>query len=183
MPSVKNYTEQGGERTVIKGELEIADGGKLKINGQEFNTGSGGEITLSPVAYQADCNSTNVAGIRSDFNDLLQAMRDAGLMSTEVPYIKIKHQSGDVTVTEGKIGTGIIVEAVANDGRKLNYQWYSNKTKSNQDGEIMVGQNSTVFDIPTDLTEGLYYYYCVASAEDTKSLASDVMTAKVLPAS
>lgn len=31
MSNVKNYTEQGGEKTVIGGSLEISAGGKLKI--------------------------------------------------------------------------------------------------------------------------------------------------------
>ncbi|WP_026478171.1 Head fiber protein [Alkaliphilus transvaalensis] len=70
MSNVKNYTEQGGERTIIEGELVIIDGGKLIFNGQE----------LKPASLQANSNAEDVAGIVADFNALLSKLKAAGLM-------------------------------------------------------------------------------------------------------
>ena len=48
MSNVKNYTEQGGEKTVIGGTLEIAEDGSV--------TG------LPKAAFQADSTASDVAG-------------------------------------------------------------------------------------------------------------------------
>ena len=74
MANTKNYTEQGGEKTVIEGTLEITNGGKLIVGGQEFSSTSSPSGQSSngfrKVTYQATSTSTNVEGIRHDFNDL-----------------------------------------------------------------------------------------------------------------
>ena len=51
--NTKNYTEQGGEKTVIGGELEILPGAKIKADeGAEVEGfGGGGEYEL-PIATQ-----------------------------------------------------------------------------------------------------------------------------------
>jgi len=71
MSNVKNYTEQGGEKTVIGGTLDVAAGGKLTFAGTE----------LKPAANQADSTASTVAGIVADFNGLLAKLVAAGLMS------------------------------------------------------------------------------------------------------
>lgn len=73
MSNVKNYTEQGGEKTVIGGELEIAAGGKLTFAATE----------LKPAGVQADSTATTIAGLVADFNALLSKLRAAGLMAVE----------------------------------------------------------------------------------------------------
>jgi ATP-dependent protease HslVU (ClpYQ) peptidase subunit len=73
MSNVKNYTEQGGEKTVIGGEMEIAAGGKLTFDGTE----------LKPAAVQADSIATTIAGTVADFNALLAKLKAAGLMASE----------------------------------------------------------------------------------------------------
>lgn len=73
MSNVKNYTEQGGDRTVIGGTLEIAAGGKLTFEGAE----------LKPTNTQADSVATTVAGLVTDFNALLAKLKAAGLMADE----------------------------------------------------------------------------------------------------
>ncbi len=70
MSNVKNYTEQGGEKTVIGGTLEIASGGKLTFAGTE----------LKPSATQADSTAETVADLVTDFNALLAKLKAAGLM-------------------------------------------------------------------------------------------------------
>ena len=67
MSSVKNYTEQGGDRTVIGGTLEIVAGGQVVG-------------LFTPAAFQADSTATTIAGLVTDFNLLLAKLKAAGLM-------------------------------------------------------------------------------------------------------
>lgn len=73
MSNVKNYTEQGGEKTVIGGELAIAASGKLTFAGTE----------LKPAETQADSTASTIAGLVADFNALLTKLKAAGLMASE----------------------------------------------------------------------------------------------------
>jgi hypothetical protein len=73
MYNAKNYTEQGGEKTVIGGELNIATGGKLTFNGAE----------AKPAENQADSTASDVAGLVTDFNALLAKLKSAGLMEAD----------------------------------------------------------------------------------------------------
>jgi len=73
MSNVKNYTEQGGDKTVIGGALEIASGGKLAFAGKE----------LKPAGFQADSAASTIAGLVADFNALLAKLKVAGIMASE----------------------------------------------------------------------------------------------------
>lgn len=73
MYNTKNYTEQGGEKTVIGGELAVTEEGKITINGVE----------LKPSALQANSTAVDVADLVSDFNALLAKLKAAGLMESE----------------------------------------------------------------------------------------------------
>jgi len=109
MSNVKNYTEQGGEKTVIGGSLEITASGKLTITegatiegilsvpvvdaldstsatsalsakqGKVLNDA----IAAKTAANQADSTATEVAGLVTDFNALLAKLKAAGLMATQ----------------------------------------------------------------------------------------------------
>lgn len=67
--NTKNYTEQGGEKTVIGGVLEIKEGASV--------TG------LPVLENQADSIATDVAGLVTDFNSLLAKLKAAELMETD----------------------------------------------------------------------------------------------------
>lgn len=69
MYNTLNYTEQGGDKTVIGGTLEIKSGATL--------------IGLPEAAAQADSTATDAAGLVTDFNALLAKLRAAGLMAAE----------------------------------------------------------------------------------------------------
>lgn len=71
--NAKNYNEQGGERAVIGGELDVITGGTLKFEGADF----------APSAFQADSAATDIAGLVTDFNALLAKLRAAGIMRNE----------------------------------------------------------------------------------------------------
>ena len=73
MSNVKNYSEQGGEKWVVGGEVEIAAGGKLTFQGAE----------LKVAETQANSTASTIAGLVVDFNALLAKLRAAGLMTSE----------------------------------------------------------------------------------------------------
>ncbi|AVP64470.1 Head fiber protein [Clostridium botulinum] len=67
--NTKNYTEQGGEKTVIGGVLEIKEGAS---------------VTGLPIAEnQVDSTAIDVAGLVTDFNALLAKLKAAGLMESD----------------------------------------------------------------------------------------------------
>ena len=97
--NTKNYTEQGGEKTVIGGMLEIKEGASV--------TG------LPSAINQATSTATTVAGVKDDFNALLLKLKDSGLMTLDswnVSVTKIPTPTGDdLTANQGKV-TAITIE-------------------------------------------------------------------------
>mgnify|MGYP007078747340 FL=1 len=67
--NTKNYTEQGGEKTVIGGTLEIKEGAVV--------TG------LPILDNQAASAATTVEDLVTDFNALLTKLKAAGLMISD----------------------------------------------------------------------------------------------------
>lgn len=65
----KNYMEQGGEKWIIGGTLEVLPGASV--------TG------LPAAENQADSTATDVAGLVTDFNVLLAKLKAAGLMAAD----------------------------------------------------------------------------------------------------
>lgn len=74
--NAKNYTQQGGEKTVIGGEIVIE--GKLSV-------ASGAEVTgiIPSAENQADSEASTIATLKDDFNDLLAKLKTAGLMEAD----------------------------------------------------------------------------------------------------
>lgn len=107
MSNIKNYTEQGGERTVIGGSLEITAGGQLTIaegasvegviitpvvdalnstSATSALSAKQGKILNDAMAAktavnQADSTATDIAGLVTDFNALLAKLIASSLMS------------------------------------------------------------------------------------------------------
>lgn len=67
--NTKNYTEQGGEKTVIGGTLEIKEGAVV--------TG------LPILDNQAASTAATVEDLVTDFNSLLTKLKTAGLMISD----------------------------------------------------------------------------------------------------
>ena len=70
MSNVKNYAEQGGNKWVVGGTLEITSEGSLSINGSP----------LTRAATQEDSTASTIEGLTADFNSLLAKLKAAGLM-------------------------------------------------------------------------------------------------------
>lgn len=97
--NAKNYTEQGGEKTVIGGTLEIKE--EASVTG------------LPSAVNQAASSTTTVAGVKDDLNALLLKLKDAGLMIPDVWNVsvaKIPTPTGeDLTANQSKV-TAITIE-------------------------------------------------------------------------
>lgn len=72
--SGKNYAEQGGDKWVIGGTLEIKEGATV--------TGLPA-AEVPQAANQADSVATDVPTLVSDFNGLLAKLKAAGLMTAD----------------------------------------------------------------------------------------------------
>lgn len=73
MSNVKNYTEQGGDKTVIGGNLEITSEGALTFEGLE----------MKPSQMQAPSTAATVEELKTDFNQLITKLKAAGLMASK----------------------------------------------------------------------------------------------------
>lgn len=73
MSNVKNYTEQGGQKTVIGGNLEVTPEGKLTFEGLE----------MKPAQMQADSTATTIEELKTDFNQLIAKLKTTGLMASK----------------------------------------------------------------------------------------------------
>ena len=69
--NTKNYTEQGGGKTVIGGTLEIKDEATV--------------VGLSLIENQSESTATTIEDLVTDFNDLLSKLKTAGLMVDDTP--------------------------------------------------------------------------------------------------
>lgn len=82
--NAKNYTEPGGARTVIGGELVIEAGAKLTALPGSSVEGLGGSGGAAPVAEnQPASTAPTVTALREDFNTLLSKLKAAGLMTVD----------------------------------------------------------------------------------------------------
>ncbi|MHC1762490.1 MAG: Head fiber protein [Negativicutes bacterium] len=72
MSNVKNYSEQGGDKWVVGGTLEVTAEGQLLLEG----------TPLERAATQADSTATTIADLKTDFNALLAKLQAAGLMES-----------------------------------------------------------------------------------------------------
>jgi len=68
--NAKNYTEQGGEKTVIGGTLEIKEAASV----------TGLSSLFTPADNQAASTAEDITGLLADFNALLAKLKAAGLM-------------------------------------------------------------------------------------------------------
>lgn len=71
--NTKNYTEQGGDKTVIGGTLEIKEGATV----------TGLPSSFTPTENQAPSTAEDITSLVADFNALLSKLKTAGLMETD----------------------------------------------------------------------------------------------------
>ena len=89
--NAKNYVKQGGDVTVIGGELNVATGGKITAAGTQANHIADVAITtnLTGVDTGTDMTAAQAAAIVADFNSIktkmnaiLAALEGVGILKT-----------------------------------------------------------------------------------------------------
>lgn len=109
--NVKNYTEQGGDKTVIGGEIDIlqAAGAKLKIDGVEM-TASAAELNAASVPNAASVSVADADGryTGEDVETCLQEIAGAG-RTTET----VKSASDDAATATTDAATAAAAAAAA----------------------------------------------------------------------
>ena len=78
--NAKNYTEQGGEKTVIGGELVIEEGAKVTGLPSSSN---------EKMANQSDSTAETIEDLVADFNALLSKLKTSGYMSDRIKVAKV----------------------------------------------------------------------------------------------
>lgn len=78
--NTKNYFAYGGNELVVGGRLTFLPGATVEGAEGLFDLPAGGGSSLP---FLADSTATTVAALREDYNRLLSALRDAGLMERE----------------------------------------------------------------------------------------------------
>ena len=155
--NTKNYTEQGGERTIIGGELVIVPVGKLTDN-----SGTEEETEAASIPYLANSTQSTAANVVKDFNALLILMRAIGMMDTVAPTITITTQPVEQSVAVN--GTvELTVAGSSSDGRAVAYQWYSNTVNSTVGATKITTNGTAATYAPITTAAGTVYYYCVVS--------------------
>lgn len=76
--SARNYFAHGGGELVIGGKLTFLPGAAVEGGDDLF----GQSEPAAQIAYIADSEATTIAALREDFNGLLAALRNAGLMTS-----------------------------------------------------------------------------------------------------
>lgn len=83
MHLTKNYNTDGGDRTVIGGTLEFAEGAEVK----NF---PGGGSEGDKAENQSASTATAVAGLKNDFNALLVKLKEAGIMASDAWNLSVR---------------------------------------------------------------------------------------------
>ncbi|MCL2443967.1 MAG: formylglycine-generating enzyme family protein, partial [Treponema sp.] len=129
--------------------------------------------TLTGGTYYYQCEISTLGGSR--------AISNMATVNVIVPEITINTQPAAVTnVDFNNISGSINVSASTTNNAELSYQWYSNYINSNTDGWIISGATEANFNIPTTLTGGTYYYYCLISTADEVSIPVRSNVARVI---
>ena len=190
--NTKNYTEQGGEKTVIGGELVVEEAGALNVDG-EMTVNEGGSLDVDgsmtiesgatlviksgatftnenegeeeetvKIPYMAPSTQSSAANVAKDFNGLLALLKAVGLMNTTAPTISITAQPEDAACNTNG-SVSLSVAASVTDGRPIGYQWYSNSTETTVGGtKVTPNGTGTTISPPTNAA-GTIYYYCIVS--------------------
>lgn len=79
--NAKNYHAHGGNEWVVGGKLTFLPGAVVEGAESLFGELPEAELLERKVPFVADSEATTVAALREDFNGLLAALRDAGMLA------------------------------------------------------------------------------------------------------
>jgi len=133
---------------------------------------TGGTFSIDPTQYGVDTDNYTVTGNADNSYTVTEATK-------EIPVITVEFEPNNQITTEDKIIEALLYQVRVSDGSTPSYQWYQCDDAGKTNARAIEGATRMGFDLPKDLTEGKYYYYCVASAEGAESTASRVSTVTV----
>lgn len=81
MRTTKNYFAHGGGELVIGGKLTFLPGATVEGMEGLMESLPTAELMEQKVPFVADSEATTVAVLREDFNALLKALREAGILA------------------------------------------------------------------------------------------------------
>ncbi|MFA9465874.1 MAG: S-layer homology domain-containing protein [Velocimicrobium sp.] len=179
-------------------KIYICDGGTIHLNGGTLTAVAGAKITLNPNSkVQGAMGIFNDVGYTLNTNDEVTVIGATAAASadglTAGEYIcnaaniqfvknavKITKQPENVSVVQGAITQALSVEATTTNSEPISYQWYSNPINLFYVvGDPISGETNASFQIPKDLTQGEYFYYCVLTAPGYNPGWSDIVTVTV----
>ena len=158
--NTKNYREQGGEKTVIGGEVILAADCIIT------------DERPCPIPYIPASGASTAANAVKDLNVLIDNLKTAGLVEPMVPTLEVAIAKAEEAALVGETLV-LEVQADVSDGRELAYQWYANTGATNTGGTLISEATGATYAAPT-ASAGTSYYYCVvseATAGSTKSFA------------
>ena len=80
--ATRNYFAHGGNELVIGGKLTFLPGATVEGAEGLFDSSSCASSPAVSIPYLPDSTATSAAALRADFNSLLAALRNAGLMAS-----------------------------------------------------------------------------------------------------
>lgn len=81
MRTAKNYFAHGGSELVIGGRLTFLPGATVEGFDGLMESLPAAELMEQKVPFVPDSEATTVASLREDFNGLLAALREAGILA------------------------------------------------------------------------------------------------------
>ena len=153
------------------GDITITSGVIIVTAHGEIGRSSGTYSTCGTISIDPSLIDVTVTGylIRT-----IAAPATASTITTQPENLTLKVGSDS--------GNQLSVEATAAEGHTLSYQWYTNTTKSTENGTPIDWAVGAFYTVPTDKAVGTTeYYYCVVTAtrhdnDQTTTVTSDVAT-------
>jgi phi13 family phage major tail protein len=151
-----------------------------RTNGMTYHTKDGENTAVQTVKIEFDCmarvNDGEYAHMTNSGDESLPSW---ATWFDDVPgnhVITLSEQPADTAVTAGSISGTLDVTAAVTGGGAITYQWYQNTARSTSGATALssTGHNTDSLTIPTALTAGNYYFYCVASSAGAASVVSDI---------
>ena len=93
------------------------------------------------------------------------------------PELNITAQPSNKTVTEGSVSGNISVTATSTGD--ISYQWYACANDNGDEAVKVAGATSASLTLPTDLTAGDHYFFCLITVNGIAGIKSDIATVTV----
>lgn len=92
MRTTKNYFAHGGSELVIGGKLTFLPGATVEGMDGLMESLPTAELMEQEVPFVADSEATTVAALRDDFNGLLAALREVGILAANETDDKVSSE-------------------------------------------------------------------------------------------